>query len=141
MDAIERLVNTENLRTSRLLDNLENAKNKFLYYDPISDILFLSIVPPDVETVVHYIDDYVGLLYEPDSLEVVGFQVEAFEHSFMPMHDEVKAVWKLSAAEVKLRDIGEFIVVFERKKEAIARELKGITERLLGGEASMLVLT
>lgn len=136
METIERLLSTKDLKTSLLLDNLEKAKTKFMYYDPISDILFLSIVPPNVETVVHYIDSYVGLLYEPDSLEVVGFQVEAFEHCFMPMHDEVKAVWRLSGTDVGLADIGEIIMVFERKKEAIAKELKSITERLLGGEAN-----
>jgi len=139
MDTIERLINTDDLKTSRLIRNLEREQGKFMYYDPVSDILLLTIVPPTTESVVHYLDDHVALLYEPESLEVVGFQVEAFEHSFMPEHETLRAVWRLSDANVTLENIGDLIMVFERKKQIVAQELKNITRNLLSGSSRRLI--
>ena len=139
MDTIERLINTDDLITSRLIRNLDREQGKFMYYDPVSDILLLTIVPPTTESVVHYIDDHVALLYEPESLEVVGFQVEAFEHSFMPEHETLRAVWRLSDANVTLENIGDLIMVFERKKQIVAQELKNITRNLLSGSSRRLI--
>ena len=139
MDTIERLINTDDLITSRLIRNLDREQGKFMYYDPVSDILLLTITPPTTESVVHYIDDHVALLYEPESLEVVGFQVEAFEHSFMPEHETLKAVWRLSDANVALENIGDLIMVFERKKQIVAQELKNITRNLLSGSSRRLI--
>jgi hypothetical protein len=132
MAAIERLTETKDLQTTILISNLEDVRKQAsleMRYDKISDILILSFVPATVETVVHYLDDHVGLLYEPETLEVVGLQIEGFEQSFMPAHDSLRAVWRYSGAELK--DIGELMLVFERKKQDVARELRPIIKERL----------
>ncbi|MCL4872022.1 MAG: hypothetical protein KJ063_23930 [Anaerolineae bacterium] len=136
MAAIERLIETKDLQTAVLISNLEDARKQVsleMRYDKISDILILSFVPATVETVVHYLDDHVGLLYEPETLEVVGLQIEGFDHSFMPEHDSIRAIWRYSAEELK--DIGELMLVFERKKQDVARELKPIIKERLNARS------
>jgi len=66
----------DKLNMDFLMTNLLNGKAT-LQYNPVSDILLVMFVPLTVETVVHYINDYVGLLYKPDTMEVVGLQIEA----------------------------------------------------------------
>lgn len=131
MSEIERLLETRKLKTSRLKAAMDKDHIRWMDYDPRSDILMLMIVPPTQETVVHYIDEYVALLYEPDTNEVVGFQVEAFEHSFMPEHAPLAAVWRLSDTGVELDDVRDLLFVFEGKKRDVARELTSITNDLL----------
>lgn len=126
MATIERLVETQDLRTSRLLAMVDRGQNTFMYYDHESDALLLMIVPPTTETVVHYIDEHMALLYEPDSLEVVGFQVEAFQHSFVAKHASLRGIWRLSDSDAELENVEDLIMVFERKKRDVAGELKNI---------------
>lgn len=132
MVAIERLVATQNLKTAQLVTMLDYGHGGYMYYDNESDTLLLVVVPPTTETVVHYIDEHMALLYEPDSREVVGFQVEAFQHSFLVQHASLQGVWRLSDAGIELKDLEDLIVVFEHKKQKVARELTIITEGLLG---------
>ena len=126
MASVERLVETRDLKTSRLLSMLDREQLTFLRYNSKSDMLLLMIVPPNVETVVHYIDDHLALLYEPDNLEVVGFQVEAFQHSFVAQHASLNRAWRLSDSGAQLEDLEDLILVFERKKRDMAQELKHI---------------
>lgn len=62
-------------------------------------VLFVS---PEQETVVHYIDNHMAVLYEPDSREIVGFQVEAFESAFIKMHNNVQSAWTIDVGSVTL---------------------------------------
>jgi len=102
-----------------------------MHYNSDSDILMLMFVPPDVETIVHYIDEHVALLYDPENQEVVGFQVEAFQRAFLPQHSSVENAWKLSDSGKELQDLGDLSLAFEAGKSEIARELTNITERLI----------
>jgi predicted P-loop ATPase/GTPase len=126
MVAIERLVDTLSLKTSRLTTAVDHGQVAFMYYDKESDNLLLLIVPPTTETVVHYIDEHMALLYEPASMEVVGFQVEAFQHSFMAQQVALKRVWRLGDSCAELKDLDDLIVIFEQKKQVIAHELANI---------------
>jgi hypothetical protein len=94
MAGIKRLIETGELKTNRL----RAATSTYSDYDEDFDALILLVVPPDTETVVHYLDDepHVALLYEPDSLEIVGVQIEDFELSFIPWLEASKREWKLS---------------------------------------------
>src|SRR5438105_4773022 len=48
-------------------------------YQPGFDALFIFIVPPERATIVHYLDNYAAFIYEDETLEIVGIQIEAFE--------------------------------------------------------------
>ncbi len=49
------------------------------HYDVDADILMFTIMHEDRETVVHYLDEHVGLLYDPATKIVVGVQVEGLQ--------------------------------------------------------------
>jgi hypothetical protein len=132
MAPLKRLVETKSLNTSRLAELLKNKSAVYLNYDPAFDAVMLLFVSPDVETVVHYIDDQIALLYEPDSLEVVGIQIESFKRSFLLAHANVAKVWRLSDTGVSMKDLDDLIIGVEQRKPAVAREIVKVTQDTLG---------
>lgn len=133
MADIERLVATKKLKMTRLNEAQEKRVVSYFHYDPMFDALMIMFVPPETETVVHYIDHHVALLYEPDTREIVGIQVEAFERSFLSEHDQVRRVWRLSdATDDKIEDLGDMILAIERRKPEVAREVIKASRDLLG---------
>ena len=106
MAATGRLIETRELKTtylSRILGMSPNIQT-FYRYDADLDTAFLLFVDPNRETVSHPVDDYVALFYDPQSLEVVGFSIEAFEHQFLPQQGN--RVWRLSETGLIGVDIG-----------------------------------
>jgi uncharacterized protein YuzE len=101
-------------------------------YDPDFDALMLLVVSPETETVVRYLDNHVAFLYEPDSKEIVGIQIEAFERKFLPKHEAVRRVWKLSDACNDLQDVGDMILAVERITPRVAWEVTKAAEDILG---------
>ncbi len=133
MAGIKRLVSTATLKTARLREAQQKHLPVYFHYDSGFDALMILIVPPETETVVHYLDENVALLYEPHTLEIVGIQVEDFESSFVPAHDGVRRVWRLSdAAEGKLEDMGDLILAIEARKPQIVREVISASRSVLG---------
>lgn len=139
MDEIKRLISTDELKTT-LLSKLaaDKSGHVFVNYDDVFDALMLLVISPDHETVVHYVDDHVALLYLPDTREIVGLQVEDFEHSFVPQHEAVSKVWRLSTSRVKLESFGDMILAVEKAKPKVAREVLKATEEVLGEPAAEL---
>jgi hypothetical protein len=130
MDTTQGLVKTSQLDFS-LIDGSAMLQGGFFRYDPDFDALMILAVSPDTETVVHYIDDHVGLLYDPDTLRVVGIQVEGFRRSFLPKHAAVQRAWRLTQPCEKIRDFGDLNMVYESQKPAIANEILGVTREML----------
>lgn len=139
MDEIKQLVSTENLRTT-LIENLakEGRQSVFVKYDSAFDALIVLVVSPEFETIVHYVNDHVALLYLPDTHEIVGLQIEDFEHSFVPQHEAVSRLWRLRDAGIKLENFGDMILAVERIKPAVAREVVKATEDVIGEPAAEL---
>lgn len=138
MTDMHRLVPTDSLKITRLA---EAGKGRaYLHYDPVFDALMILFVSPDTETVVHYVDDHVALLYEPETREVVGLQVEAFERSFVPRHDAVRRVWRLSeATDTKIEDLGDMIFAVEARTPEVTREVVRASAPALGSRGQELV--
>jgi hypothetical protein len=134
MAGIERLIQTDQLKTTHLLRQAEAGQlHQFFHYDDVFDAVMILIVPPETETVVHYIDDQVALLYLPDTLEIVGLQIEDFEHSFLPRHDRVRRVWRLGdALDVRLENVGDIVIAAERKSREVTREIIQASEIAAG---------
>lgn len=131
MACIERLIPTSKLQTEYLKSFPKSPRHLFFRYDKRFDALLILLVSPEVETVVHYVDEHVGLLYTPDDFEIVGIQVEAFERSFLPNHAAANQVWRLSDSCDELEDFGDLVLAFERKKPEIAREVARAAESIL----------
>ncbi len=138
MADLEQLISTNKLKTKRLRTFGSGKHLLHIKYDPVFDALMILFVPPETEVVVHYVDDYVGLLYTPDDLEIVGLQVEAFEHSFLAAHDTVNRAWRLSDACEELKDVGDIILAFEKRTPKVAQEVTRVTAKTLGKPGRIL---
>lgn len=122
MDAIRRLVNTSDLKFHRL-DTLEPGSVLPVDYDVVADILLIRFGEQPAETVVHYIDDYMGLLYDAGTFEVVGLQIEAFQYSYVSTHGLTRT-WELSDTEQSdLKSTADVVATSERKKRTVAAEI------------------
>jgi hypothetical protein len=132
MANLERLIQTSELKTTRLTNAAESGKRQRIFdfrYDDECDTLLILVLQPLEGTIVHYVDDHIGLLYEEESLEVVGLRIEAFEKAFLPLHSGVQRVWN---SAITLPDVGQLVVSFERIRPAVVRELVKETQEALG---------
>lgn len=122
MAELHRLVITNELKFNRF-ENAEETESLPVDYDAASDILRIHIGERPTETVVHYIDEYLGLLYDADTIEVTGVQIEAFQYSYVPTHG-LSHTWDLSDAEQSgLKSTADVVETSERKKRAVASKV------------------
>ena len=105
--------------------------------------MLILTVSPETETVIHYVDDqHVALVYDSNSLEIVGLQNEDFEYGFLPKHAGVAKVWLLSDS-IKmsdLKDFGDLIVKVENDKPSIVREVFLASEDIFVRQGEQLML-
>lgn len=73
---LDPLIPFADLKTNRLESHTGSIYS--VRYQSGFDAIFILIVPPERATIVHYLDDHTGLLYEDETLEIVGLQIEAF---------------------------------------------------------------
>lgn len=121
----------------------ERAKAKlpsFFKYDKSFDCFMLLLVSPSEETVVHYVDDNVALLYRPKDKQIVGLQIEGFEKSFLPKHAALARTWRLSenTRPFEFKDAGELILQVNRIRLKIVREVAIASRPFIGRDASVL---
>lgn len=129
---IKRLVETKQLKTKQLRTAMNQAQTPYLFYDNECDELLLQFVPPETMTVVHYTtDEHVAFLYEPETMEIVGFQVEAFSTSFLPKHESMERAWSLRESGIQLANVQDLILAFDEKKQDIAQEMLNLAELFL----------
>ncbi len=139
MAEIENLISPSELKWAYLFDRAKQTSGFFMRYDEDADIFLLLFVSPEQETVVYYVDDHVGLLIHPETMNVVGFQVEAFKYSFLPSHASVDRVWRLGEAGLAAKDYGDLILIFDQTTKHVAREVFRAVEDVLGEPAEELV--
>ena len=102
------------LKTNKLATIVREHGSGHLRYDNFDDTLIVLFVDPQEETVARYVSQNVALLYEPDTFEVVGFQIEGFNTSFAKAaaaeHRERR--FKLSDYEVQRDPSFDFSIIF-----------------------------
>jgi hypothetical protein len=123
--AIEPIVQTTELQTGFLGRNFRRHPGPFhINFDDDLDVVVLMFVSPETPTVVHSVDDdEVSLLVVPDTLEVVGLQVENFRSSFMRRHPNVARAWRLSDTGLELREFGDILLALEKNQLTVAAEI------------------
>lgn len=135
MAGLEQLIDTKELKTTLWTETLEKEHSvTYLKYNKKVDTLTLLVVPKDTPTIVHYIDEHVALLYQPESRQIVGLRVEAFQRSFLPKYSSLQKIWRLSDT-CELENFGDLIIAsrhYENKEPEVARELTQITQNLVG---------
>jgi hypothetical protein len=77
------------------LERQDPAQAEMSYQQEI-DTLFIRLDPFGGLHVACYLDDGVYALYDPETREVVGFQVENWEKTFLNvLHTDLKRYWPL----------------------------------------------
>jgi len=134
----ESFVKSKNLKTNYLA-SVKGQGNLHFLYDNVADELMLMMASPETETIVHYVDSNVGLLFKPDDLEIVGIQIEGFSRSFIKKYACLEKAWKLSACEeINMKNIGEFSIYGDEKQFEFAIEVIEATKSVLGKAAQPL---
>jgi hypothetical protein len=140
MAGVNRLVPTKDLKTNFLGELIKGGKQKnFFYYDTDLDELIIMAVPPEMETVVHYIEGekHVAIIYQADTLEIVGLQIEDFQKGFIPKYSSVEKVWRLSDC-IDVKNVGDMMLKVELMQPKIAREVAKASIPLIGEPAKRL---
>jgi hypothetical protein len=144
MAGIPKLVPNARLRTTLLREiGRTHTADLHVDYDPDFDALRLLVVPSMGNVIVaHYVDGNVAILYRASDFEVVGLHIEAFAHSFLPRHEAVRRIWRLSDTGVQLNDMGDMLVRVEMMKPKVAREVAEATKDVTGemGEGLLAAL-
>lgn len=128
MDELKSLLDPSQLKTKLL-----QQRPVYIDYDERADIFRIFFDNPRQRNVVHYLDDYVGVLFSPESLDIIGIQVEFFNRTFVNRHKTIRKSWKLSenCKEHQLQNVGDMMIVAKKMQEPIAKEITNITENLL----------
>lgn len=128
MADLKPIININELKTSLL-----RHKPILMDYDNNFDALRIYFDDPYQRSVVHYLDDYVALLFSPKSKKVIGIQVEAFEKTFIHKYSDLENAWTLreNCEEINLQNIGDMMFFVQKRQEPIAREVQSIARSLL----------
>ncbi|MCE5206899.1 MAG: hypothetical protein LLG42_01150 [Chloroflexi bacterium] len=136
--AIKRLVETKELKFNSIRKIvMEHEADLQFDYDKRFDALILRWFIPEGQFIVHYIDDNVGLLYEEKSKEIVGLQIEAFEHKFLKEHSDINKIWKLSDQVHEFEDFGDIMISCRQMKPVIADKVGEIADDLLSSSGKI----
>lgn len=119
---IERLVDTKNLKTNLWKQASARKVAPGFHFDPKEDAVMLLIVDRKAPRIVHYIDEHVALLYQPETREIVGLRIESFQKSFLPKYADLQKAWKLSEAS-QVRDLGELEINVRKQEVIVARQI------------------
>ena len=110
----------------------------FFHYEEETDVFMLLLADPATETVVHYVDENVAILYIPDSYEIVGLQIEDFVNQFMPKFNSLQKAWKLSDLGIRPGNLWDLTLVVEEQKITLALEVLKAAEPLIGQPAKWI---
>ena len=131
---IKTIVAPEKFKTSYLA---QGPKRLSFFYDDEADELMLMLANPEDEAVVHYLDNHVGILFDPESFEIVGLQIEGFKKGFVPKYVSLEKAWKLSDfGDINRADVGELSVIIEEKQLQVALAVVKAAGPILGQTAT-----
>jgi hypothetical protein len=132
MDAgIIRLRETKHLKTNLWNEAARHHVHPVFSYNAKADALMLLIVDATTPKLTHYLDEYLALLYQKDSGEVIGLRIEAFRKAFVLRHATLRRAWFLSDASKELEDLSDLRIVVERQEQIVAKEVSKIAQLIL----------
>lgn len=134
MDTIKPLVDESQLK-SNFLSSIGESIPLNLHYDDLSDTLMLLFVSPYIETIVHYLDRNVAILYREDDLEIVGLQIEGFQKEFIPKYTKLQKIWCLSDFGINDKNIWDLSIEVRERNLKVALEIIRVKENIIGRSA------
>ena len=139
MAEIQPLVSLDDLKFTLLKEIAKGKRVKpIIEYDKDFDALIIMFTLYGTESVVYYLDQHIAIIFDEDTLEVVGIQIEDFERDFVPTHASVMHMWR--DVEAPRQNFGELMIVVETKKKNIAREVVKASEELLPDSGAELMM-
>jgi hypothetical protein len=134
------LVKTSELKTNYIEKLAKQGSHPlYLNYNKVLDTLVLLFISPENKTLVHYVDECVALVITPDTLDIVGVQIEDFKQVFLPKYNSVQKAWKLSEnLPTATEDFWDLAIYVEKRKQKVAHEIFEATEAILGEPARQL---
>lgn len=141
MTEFEHLIPSSDLKIT-LLTGLIQSKREIeanFHYDPLVDAFTVLVVSPETDLVAHYMNENLAFLYRADDLEIVGLQVEGFERSFVPKHQNVQQALLVPEEKTSYQTFAEMVIATQRmirnlqkRQRTIAEEVFKATEDVLG---------
>ena len=121
-------LNELNLELFEKFTNDNNAIPYSIEYDSKFDALFLYFKQTKKSTVVHYLDDNLGLIYEFKTKEVIGIQFEGFNKSLINKYPELRKAWEMNS---KCGTFGDIVQAYTSRKSVVAREIAHVAESVI----------
>ena len=77
------------------------------------------------DIIVHYLNnDHVAVLYRSADNEIIGFQLEDFQYSFMPAHSELEGLYRITLPDPTVEDIGILVTAITKENLSEVPELE-----------------
>lgn len=127
MAALTQLVDTKDLNMNIIKSFIEGRVNYFTRYDDELDTFYILFTAPNTETIVHYIDDHLALLYLPGEKEVVGVQVEDFKQ-FAKKYNAVEKAWHISTNCDHMKTMENLYALKDKQEKKVIREVAKVTK-------------
>lgn len=127
MAAPERLVEDKRLKMDLLQSFFNGSSDYSTRYDQELDTLFIWFTASPAESVAHYMDDNLALLYTPRDMEVVGLQIEDFK-VFAGKHDALNQAWNFSLNVGKLESMENLYAWKDKQERKVIREVAQVTK-------------
>jgi hypothetical protein len=128
---LEQLVATSSLKMNVWKEAVRRKSTPYFYANTRLDMVMVMVVDPRTAKITHFIDEHVALLYLADSREIIGFQIEAFEKSFLPLYSDLQKVWRLSDITPALRSVGDLMIASRKREVQMATALTKVTKPIL----------
>ena len=122
MATLKQIVDTKDLNMNFIQSFIEGNVNYFTRYDDELDTFYILFTAPNTETIVHYIDDHLALLYLPGKKEVVGVQVEDFKQ-FAKKNNAVETAWHISTNCDHMKTMENLYSLKEKQEKKVIREV------------------
>ena len=88
------LISPEEIK-SNIIDNTFKEEKHYFYvvYDHLMDHFIIKLVPPDRLSSAYHISDSIALLIDPNTKEVVGYQLLEFSTEHLNDFKSFKKIW------------------------------------------------
>ena len=121
MEQLTPLIDTNDLRSGLMRDAMRQDEPPHrVVFDSDCDSLTLLWVSNDLPKVTHFLDDNVALLFEPESLMVVGYYIEGVLHNLVEKHPDKEALQELANMAREMAEYGDMVIISEQPRPSVS---------------------
>lgn len=91
----EPLISPKELKSNIIDSSFKDKRHKFyVVYDHLMDHFMIKLVPPEHMASAYHVSDELALLVDPDTKEVVGYQLLEFSSKHLEDFENFKKIWE-----------------------------------------------